>query len=53
MFKINIYTMTDIKGPRRRDGYYAYIAEMPTEKGLPHGAYTPGRSKTPRRTGQN
>lgn len=33
MFKINIYTMTDIKGPRRRDGYYAYIAEMPTEKG--------------------
>ena len=33
MFRINIYTMTDIKGPRRRDGFYTYVAEMPTEKG--------------------
>lgn len=33
MFRINIYTMTDIRGPRRRDGFYSYIAEMPTEKG--------------------
>lgn len=33
MYQVNIYTMTDIKGPRRRDGFYVYLAEMPTEKG--------------------
>lgn len=33
MFKANIYTMTDIWGPRRRDGYYMYEIEVPTQKG--------------------
>lgn len=33
MYRVNIYTMTDIKGPRRRDGLYIYFMEMPTEKG--------------------
>lgn len=33
MYRVNIYTMTDIKGPRRRDGIYAYLLEVPTDKG--------------------
>lgn len=33
MFKANVYIMTDIKGPRRRDGFYLYEIEVPTEKG--------------------
>lgn len=33
MYRVNIYVMTDIKGPRRRDGVYAYLLELPTQKG--------------------
>lgn len=33
MYQVNIYTMTDIKGPRRRDGYYLYEVELLTPKG--------------------
>lgn len=33
MYRVNIYTMTDVKGPRRRDGIYAYLLEVPTDKG--------------------
>lgn len=30
---VNIYTYTNIKGPRRRDGFYLYLLEMETAKG--------------------
>ena len=33
MDNINIYTYTDIRGPRRRDGAFAYVLEMLTDKG--------------------
>lgn len=33
MYRVNIYTMTDIRGPRRRDGIYVYLLEAPTDKG--------------------
>lgn len=33
MDRVHIYTYTDIRGPRRRDGYYIYLLEQETEKG--------------------
>lgn len=31
--KVRIYTYTDVKGPRRRAGHYAYLLEADTGKG--------------------
>lgn len=33
MDRVNIYTYTDIRGPRKRTGYYCYLLEKLTEKG--------------------
>lgn len=33
MDKVHIYTYTDIRGPRRRRGYYIYLLEQQTAKG--------------------
>lgn len=34
MDRVHIYTYTDIRGPRKRAGYYIYLLEQETEKGL-------------------
>lgn len=33
MDSVHIYTYTDIRGPRKRTGYYCYLLEKLTEKG--------------------
>lgn len=33
MDRVHIYTYTDIRGPRKRAGYYIYLLEQETEKG--------------------
>lgn len=34
MDRVHIYTYTDIRGPRKRTGYYIYLLEQETTKGL-------------------
>jgi ribonuclease HI len=34
MDRVHIYTYTDIRGPRKRTGYYIYLLEQETKKGL-------------------
>lgn len=34
MDRVHIYTYTDIRGPRKRTGYYIYLLEQETAKGL-------------------
>lgn len=33
MWRVNIYTITNIKGPKKKDGVFGYVLEAETEKG--------------------